>query len=413
MRILWFTNTPSCYKSKEEGYNGGGWISSLQKVIETDNNIQLAVSFHMDNEPQKVVIKKTTYYPIPIIPLSTTKKIIKLIIKGKNSIYKAQEDYCIQAYLKVIEDYKPDIIHIFGSEQYFSLLTNITKIPIILHIQGLITPILNAFFPPGISENKYVLTDFNPFNIAKRKRIITLFKKSSEREIRTLKNIQYFLGRTYWDYNCSKIFSPNSIYFKCDEILRDSFYKQLPLNNRIKGRIVTTISSPLYKGEDLIVKTAQFLKKLSIEFEWRIFGVKSSNNIKNLLKVHPNEIGIKYCGIINEEELQKELLECCLYFHPTYIDNSPNSLCEAQILGCPIIATNAGGIPTFIEHGINGYLIPTNDPYQAAYYIKSIIENPKEALQMGKNGREKAIKRHNPIKIKEQLLSAYNQIIHK
>ena len=33
MRILWFTNTPSNYKLQNGGYNGGGWISSLETEI--------------------------------------------------------------------------------------------------------------------------------------------------------------------------------------------------------------------------------------------------------------------------------------------------------------------------------------------------------------------------------------------
>lgn len=411
MRILWFTNTSSCYEcNKSNRYNGGGWISSLQKIIEKDPNIQLAVSFHMNDEPFKVVIKGTTYYPIPAVPYTTINKIIRFVFKGKNSIYKAQENYCLNSYLKVIEDYKPDIIHIFGSEQNFSLLAENTNIPIILHIQGFVTPILNAFFPPAISEYKYIWSDFIPQNVIKRKRTISLFKKGAERETRTLKKINYYLGRTNWDYNCSKIYSPNSIYYHCDEILRDSFYEQLPTVNRVKGRIVTTISSPLYKGEDLILKTAKLLKELDIEFEWRIFGIQSSSNINNLLKISPNNVGIKYCGIIDEKELKKELLECSIYFHPTYIDNSPNSLCEAQILGCPIITTNVGGTSTLVEHGKTGYLIPANDPFQAAYYIKSILYNTEKAKQMGIEGRNIAIKRHNPITIKQQLLLAYEQI---
>ena len=33
MRVLWFTNTPSCYCDKQVGYNGGGWIFSLEKEL--------------------------------------------------------------------------------------------------------------------------------------------------------------------------------------------------------------------------------------------------------------------------------------------------------------------------------------------------------------------------------------------
>ena len=39
------------------------------------------------------------------------------------------------------------------------------------------------------------------------------------------------------------------------------------------------------------------------------------------------------------------LLDSHLYVYPSLMDNSPNALCEAQLLGVPCIATYVGGIP--------------------------------------------------------------------
>ena len=43
MKVLWFTNSTSCYipanEQRKKGYNGGGWISSAEKSIKKSHNI--------------------------------------------------------------------------------------------------------------------------------------------------------------------------------------------------------------------------------------------------------------------------------------------------------------------------------------------------------------------------------------
>ena len=48
MRVLWFTNSPSNYLSDGFGYNGCGWISSLENAIKTE--VELGVAFVMNGQ---------------------------------------------------------------------------------------------------------------------------------------------------------------------------------------------------------------------------------------------------------------------------------------------------------------------------------------------------------------------------
>lgn len=41
---------------------------------------------------------------------------------------------------------------------------------------------------------------------------------------------------------------------------------------------------------------------------------------------------------------------------PSHIENSPNNLCEAMILGMPCIATDAGGTSTLLSNMKDGLL---------------------------------------------------------
>lgn len=408
MRVLWFTNTPSLYRENQNIYNGGGWIESLEHIIGAQENIELAVSFFHPDSCFKVIRKDTTYYPISLY--NTYCKKFKHIL-----FYKKYDLKEVETFLKIIEDFKPDVIHIFGSEQSFGLITQRTKIPVIIHLQGILNPYKNAYYPPGICKWDFIMSNiFKP-----KKNLLTLLKMhhflhNTERETLILRNCSYFMGRTNWDKDVALLFAPNSKYFYCSEVLREAFYKSNPwqLKKRDMAILISTLSKTSYKGFDLIMKTAKLLKVLApnFYFEWKVFGVKEFNMWEKILGFKCSDINIHLKGIVDSETLVKNIQDADLFVHPSYIDNSPNSICEAQILGIPVLATNVGGISSLIENNITGILVPANAPYTLASKIIMLKNNSKFAKEIGSQARETALLRHNQTTIKTDLLDIYSRI---
>ena len=410
MRILWFTNTPSNYNTKKLGYNGGGWISSLENEIKKHDQVELAICFHLNEEQFKVCKNGIIYYPIAI----KESKLNNIFSTFSDKYFQKEDDVKLHKYLNVINDFKPDIINIFGTESSFGLISQHVKIPIIVHIQGILTPCLNAYFPPRYSYISHLLEKKNPISIIKQYRILKFWKYRVKREQEILSRIPYFMGRTEWDKRIVSIYSPKSKYFHCNEILRDSFYHTSDKieNSSNKLIITSTISSPLYKGFDTILQAASILKKnLRMDFEWNIFGVNTITQHEKKFKIKAKECNIHIRGIVSANEICQKIQESTIYVHPSYIDNSPNSICEAQMLGCPVIATNVGGIPSLIDNGVDGILIPANDPYQMAYLIKQLFENKELQIRIKKNAKERANSRHDKSTIVNQLLNIYDFII--
>ena len=58
----------------------------------------------------------------------------------------------------------------------------------------------------------------------------------------------------------------------------------------------------------------------------------------------------------------------------------------------PLIATNAGGVPELIDHGIDGYLVAPSDPHLLSEAIKMIALKPELAKALAKAGRRKVEK---------------------
>lgn len=403
IKVLWFTNTSSNYNTSGNVYNGGGWISSLEKELKTKPNIKLGVSFFGQGDFNSE-INGVSYYPMSV------DRRFKSKLKRFCNI-KEQEKSQITEMLKVVNDFKPDLIHIFGSEQIFGLLNLHTKIPIIIHLQGLINPYLNAYFPPSYSFLDMLLQDKFSFEGIKN---YNGFKKSAKRETEILQNCNFFMGRTDWDHRISKLFSPNSKYFYCSEMLRDEFYLSQPWENKMPGgviQITSTISSPLYKGADLILKTAQILKKkFKLNFEWKVYGINDMNFAERKTGILSKNVSVHIKGVISSSKLCKALKKSHCYFHPSYIDNSPNSICEAQMIGIPVISTNVGGISSLVEHNKTGVLFPSNDPFLGASYISQIVNDQEFSLELGNSARKSALKRHDKGSIIKDLLKSYTSI---
>lgn len=120
---------------------------------------------------------------------------------------------------------------------------------------------------------------------------------------------------------------------------------------------------------------------------------------------------INYLGILSEEDLLSELLNASIFIHPSYIDNSPNSVCEAQILGLPVIACNVGGVSSILDDRKSGILVPANAPYEIVYYVKKLTTDVEYNQTLSQKASEYASKRHNKTLIVHDLLFAYTKII--
>ncbi len=414
MRVLWFTNTPSNYgRGNGSIYNGGGWISAAETAMSRREDIELAVSFFMDGQPEKVVQNGVVYYPMSEVHFSLCKKMLYACCpNGGEKMERTRWPLYEERMLRVIHDFKPDIIEVFGSEMAYGLIGNRAGVPVALHIQGILNPYFNAILPPLMSWHDYLYESLNPLKICRRVISKKNWKLSCLREREIIRRVRYHIGRTAWDERVTKILNPQAKYYYGGEILRSVFYSACERHLPRRFTIVSTISSPYYKGYDLTLKTAQLMKDmLHMDFTWLMYGNIDPSMAEKRVGIRHEDVGIKLCGVVTAETLRDSLLSSSAYVHTSYIDNSPNSLCEAQILGCPSVVTFVGGVPSLIDDGNTGYCVPANDPYQMAYLLHELAIDRDVNIQMGNRAKAEAIRRHNPETIIAKLVNDYRQII--
>jgi glycosyltransferase involved in cell wall biosynthesis len=417
MKILWFTNTPSLYDQGKHHYYGGGWIESLEEIIRKRQEIELAVSFFHPTNYDNEIRNGVHYYPI--LRLSAKRNPIRTILNNWRGNIE-ETDYC-NSFKEIVEKFNPDVIQVFGTEGPFALIQELTEIPVVVHLQGLINPIVNTYFPVGYSKWDFL---FYPRFLIKnvigssyffnKKR----FQARAFREKQILSRLQFVCGRTEWDRQIATLYNPRIRYFHVDEVLRPVFYEKSLFVKTIANKkfiILSTLSPTIYKGIDVVLKTAKTLKELTdIDFEWRIIGLESKSELLQFFQkkvgVDCESIQIKLLGKMSPEKIINHMLESDVFVHPSYIDNSPNSVCEAQMIGLPVIACNVGGVNSLIDHKQNGILVPSNGIFELVYYLKLLSENNELKSILGEKGKEKALFRHDKERIVERLLAVYKEI---
>lgn len=410
MKVLWLTNTASLgRKYVRENRVGGGWISSLDSYLQNCSEIDLHIMFLSSAEKGTKRIGKTTYHPI----YDKSDRKVAILINRIPFFSKRNKRIIINKINKRIIELNPDVIHIHGTENIFGLATrNISK-PVFISIQGNIAVCRHKFF-----------AGFRPIDIIKSvntKSIILgntyfhtwkSFKRASQIEKIVLESAANIIGRTDWDRRISLVFNPQRRYFLCNEILRKEFYNY-EWNNPYKNGIfkILTINGPaLFKGFETICQAIILLEN-KIDIDWSVAGITEFSPIvkilrKKLRQKYPTS-NLKLLGILDATSLRTSLLSTHLYVMPSHIENSPNNLCEAQMLGVPCIATNAGGTSSLITDKITGLLIQDGDPWHLAGAIMEVQKDYDKSVLMAQKGRVQALLRHNPSAIVEKLIKIY------
>lgn len=413
MKILWLSNNP-CYAIEKLSpeTQSGGWLKALNYHIVEQNDIELSICFYWPNTLEPFEYHKTKYYPVTASkPNSLREKIARRVVGDTN------EKENIKKLLDVVNEVKPDIIHVHGTELNFGLIQNQTSIPVVISIQGLLSPYYEKYFS-GIPE-KYLKRSkrISYRNIFRS--LNNSFRINAIRERRILKKARYIIGRTSWDKRITGLLAPDRTYFSGNEILRDSFYREKNVWKKTSFNtpltLITTSGNVAYKGFELIVKTADILNRYGVQVEWLVVGLDQKDNVvqavKHWLKIDLKKIGIKFLGTLNEKQLIEALLRSDIYCQVSHIENSPNSLCEAMMLGMPIVATNVGGTSSMLKSDYEGILTQEGEPYDMAGAIVTLQNDLEKAKKYGDNARKTALSRHDPEQVVDEITSVYNTIL--
>lgn len=412
MKVLWFeTSIPSRYLN--DGRVVMGWQDSLEKIVRNCTEIELVIAFEAPSGCITKEIDGVLYIPICINYSSLEKRL-------SYYSWRIIESKLLPKCMEIINTVNPNLIHVFGNEWPFGLVGEETEIPVVIHIQGSLIPYYNALYPPRYSD--FTIIKSTHFNPRKLYRLLQARYKNNSRlemEKRVWRCVDNYMGRTCWDKALCNTMVPNSTYYHVEEAIRSEFVDcstpWQPKHNK-SLKLITTGIHNFWKGPDMLLKTARILSEMGVDYEWNVAGamhenIREATEMKEQLKF--KDYNINLLGPVDAKTLQSYLLDCTMYVHTAYIENSPNSICEAQLLGVPVVSTYVGGIDSLVRNNKDGLLVPANDPWRMADAIVQLANNNELMVAMAKSTYEFSHKRHDKEIILTQLLNCYSDIVRK
>ena len=126
---------------------------------------------------------------------------------------------------------------------------------------------------------------------------------------------------------------------------------------------------------------------------------------------------VSFTGFLSQERLRDIYYRSHIFLHPSQTgrdgnqEGIPNSMLEAMATGLPVFATEHGGIPEAIEHGVSGVLVPERDEFLLVERLLDAVQDPGFLSRIAHNGAEAVRKNFDLQKQAERLEGIYLRII--
>jgi glycosyltransferase involved in cell wall biosynthesis len=106
---------------------------------------------------------------------------------------------------------------------------------------------------------------------------------------------------------------------------------------------------------------------------------------------------VRFRGRLAAADVHEAMREAAVVVLPSrWYENMPITVLESFAAGVPVVASALGGMPELIEDGVDGILVPPDDPLALASALRSLVSDPSRALRMGAAARAKVERDHRP-----------------
>lgn len=327
-----------------------------------------------------------------------------------------------------LKAFQPDVVHIWGTEYGHTLaMVNACEQEGLLDhmavsIQGLCGVYAGHYaegLPRRVSEGWTFRDVLRWDNVAMQRKKFAL---RGELETQALKKARNVIGRTDWDRACTRRINPDARYHFCNETLRETFYQgQWRYDACRKHRIFASSCAYPVKGFHYLLEAFAQVRQHYPDATLAVTGKdirqipswRQGSYQKYLLRrMRELKVGdsVEFLGGLSAEEMKNAYLEANVFALPSTIENSPNSLGEAMLLGVPCVAADVGGVSNMLVNRQEGFVYPSTAAYMLSDCIQSVFAMGTQAEAMGAEARRHGAVTHDSEKNLRDLLEIYSRI---
>lgn len=188
------------------------------------------------------------------------------------------------------------------------------------------------------------------------------------------------------------LLNENKIFVSASSGVKESFYHSPIAKNR--NNVIGYVSRiDRGKGWDILLKAVRILSDRNVYPTVKIIG--GGADVDKLLKL-VDELGLNnvdYIGPVQHDQLPDYYMQFDLFVFPTKLEESLGLVgIEAMASGVPVVASRIGGIQDYLIDNINGFYFETDNEYDLAEKIVSVLEkDDNEYFEMCNNAYEKSL----------------------
>ena len=413
MKILWLSN---CILTHEHTSSTGSWLQAMSAAISECPDIELYnITFGAKGKVEQRDCGKIRQWLVP---------------KGR-LVNGAIPQGIATTICGLIEHVNPDLVHIWGVEHYWALLSarGYIKQRVLLEIQGLNYTCAEAYYGgmtrPDI-KSCVRLRDY----ILPRRRIENIqrsHEKWGEYEKEMLAAHRYISTQSQWvRASIAPYCNKQAQIYHTRMAVREEFMNTAPWGIPQEDapiQLLSLSSSALpYKGVHVAIKALAILKQYYPNICLKIAGNYQNNRkainkhgyvrfLEKLIQRLGLEKNVEFVGALNAEELIALMKQTHVMIHSSFVESYSLVLAEAMAVGVPSVVSYAGTMPELTEYGKAALLYTPTDYRMCAHQVRQLLEDRNLASSISEAARCVAMERNNINSVVERQLEIYNQVL--
>lgn len=161
------------------------------------------------------------------------------------------------------------------------------------------------------------------------------------------------------------------------------------------------------KGVDVLIEAVAGRPEMTLE-------IAGDGPARAELEALASDLGaadrVRFHGRLGTDQLRELLRTSCVSVVPSrWYENMPLAVLEAFAAGLPVVGTALGGTPELIEPGVDGDLVPPNDPAALGDALAALVGDPELAFRMGEAARRKVSRDYAPADHVVKLEALYDE----
>ncbi|MEG3880368.1 glycosyltransferase [Microcoleus sp. herbarium7] len=178
-----------------------------------------------------------------------------------------------------------------------------------------------------------------------------------------------------------------------DEIKRAIPYT--PWQEGSQCRIYTCGRLNIAKGQKYLIESVKLLRQRGFDVRLQIAGEDAEGGsgyhkeLDKFIEEHSMSDCVELLGSVSEERNRQGYLEAHIFALPSLQEGISVAVMEAMAMETPVVVTLVGGMAELIDNGVDGMLVPPEDPEKMADTIAQLLQDKELTLSLTQKSRQK------------------------